>query len=243
MKASELKGRAVISLAEAQKVGEIDTILFDLGACRVAGFRVKQGLFGGGQLLSADDVQSVGPDALMIANREVLRDRESNPDLNNAPDLNDLSDIKVVTESGAHVGALGDADVDPQTMMLTTYYLSESLWEHLAHGTKSFTATPSLRFGGKLLIIPDALAAPLMPVAAAPAAPPPAVEEAALLPLAATEPASPAAFTLEEPEPPSSALTGEESPPPPAVADAAPTPYPAARRTPAEEAGSGGGTT
>src|SRR5690242_7492599 len=53
MKASELKGRAVISLAEAQKVGEVENVLFDLGANQVSGFRVKQGLFSGQWLHAA----------------------------------------------------------------------------------------------------------------------------------------------------------------------------------------------
>jgi uncharacterized protein YrrD len=269
MKASELKGRAVISLAEAHKLGEVENILFDLSACQVAGFRVKQGLFSSAQLLSAADVQSIGPDAMMIPSREVLHDRESNADLNSAPDLDDLGGIKVVTESGIHVGVLGDAELDPQTMMLTTYYLGESLWEHLTHGSKSFTATPTLRFGGKLLIIPDALAVPLIPGAEAPTetAPPPAAEEALPLPpptpLAGGAPDSPFARgdALAPPVPPAE-LALEPPPvdlpiePPPAVADAAPTPYPAGRLAsieesdldrsgrlrPAEESGSGGGT-
>src|SRR4051794_21632999 len=135
MKASELKGRAVISLAEAQKVGEVENVVLDLGANQVAGFRVKQGLFGG-QWLHAADVQSIGPDAMMIANRELLHDKESVADLSTLPGLDDLTGIKVVTETGTHLGTLGDADVETPGLGITAYYMSESLWEHLTQGSR-----------------------------------------------------------------------------------------------------------
>ncbi len=214
MKASELKGRAVISLADAQKVGEIDNILVDCSQNQVVGFRVKHGgLFSSAQVLRAHDVRSVGPDAITIPNRELLVDRETASDLQGIPDLNALSGINVVSESGTLVGSLDDVDMDGQNMAVTGYYLGGSLWEHLTGGTKRFAASPGLRFGGKLLVIPDSLAATLN--AEAKGSAPADTAAPALPPL---PPADPVIL----------------SPAPPAVADAAPTPYPA----PANDAGS-----
>lgn len=42
MKASDLKGRAVVTLTDAAKVGTIDDILFDAEYRAVLGFRVKR---------------------------------------------------------------------------------------------------------------------------------------------------------------------------------------------------------
>jgi hypothetical protein len=112
-------------------------------------------------------------------------------------------------------------DVDGQNRAVTAYDLGGSLWEHLTQGTKRFAATPGLRFGGKLLIIPDNLAATLNAEAKeAEAAPPPPAT------MVGATPDLPPATDL-----PSASDTGaplpELSPLPPPVADAAPTPYPA----------------
>src|SRR5436309_488109 len=66
MKASELRGRAIVSLAEAQKLGEVDDVLLAPGQSRVAGLRIKHGLFGPTQYLPSGDIYSVGPDAITI---------------------------------------------------------------------------------------------------------------------------------------------------------------------------------
>lgn len=227
MKASELKGRAVISLADAQKVGEVDNVLIDCSQNRVVGLRIKHGLFSSTQVLRARDVHSVGPDAITIPNRELLVDRETATDLNALPDLNALSGINVVSESGALMGSLDDVDVDGQNLAVTAYYLGGSLWEHLTQGTKRFAATPGLRFGGKLLIIPDNLAATLneeaKAVEAAPVPPPATMVGAAPdlppVPDLPSVPDRPPASDAAAPLP-------DLTPLPPAVAEAAPTPYP-----------------
>src|SRR5437867_1440933 len=113
MKASELRGRAVVSLAEAQKVGEVDDVLLAPAQSRVAGFRIKHGLLGPHQHLSSPDVHSVGPDAIIIQSRDLLREQLSPPDLQPLADLSALSGIKVVSESGTLLGVLQDAELDP----------------------------------------------------------------------------------------------------------------------------------
>jgi uncharacterized protein YrrD len=228
MRASELKGRAVISLADAQKVGEIDNVLVDCSQNRVVGLRVKHGLFSSAQVLRAADVHSVGPDAITIANRELLVDRETAADLHPLPDLNDLSGINVVSESGTLMGSLDDVDVDVQTLAVLAYYLGGSLWEHLTQATKRFPASPGLRFGGKLLIIPETLAATLNAEKAleTASAPPPATTVGGTLP--DLLPAAPDAMPTPTPTPMPdlSAAPPDFSPAAPVVADAAPTPYP-----------------
>ena len=43
MQASELKGRAVVVLSNAEKIGQVDDVLFDAPFRQVLGFRVKKG--------------------------------------------------------------------------------------------------------------------------------------------------------------------------------------------------------
>jgi hypothetical protein len=106
--------------------------------------------------------------------------------------------------------------------------LGGSLWEHLTQGTKRFPASPGLRFGGKLLIIPDSLAESLNAEKALETAsgPPPATTVGGTLP--DLLPAAPDAMPTPTPTPMPdlSAAPPDFSPAAPVVADAAPTPYP-----------------
>ncbi|MDP9227265.1 MAG: PRC-barrel domain-containing protein [Actinomycetota bacterium] len=43
MQANELKGRAVVVLSNAEKVGQVEDVLFDAPFQQVLGFRVKKG--------------------------------------------------------------------------------------------------------------------------------------------------------------------------------------------------------
>ena len=135
IKASELKGRAVVSLAEAEKVGTVSSLIFDPSANKVVGLKVKTGLFGGPQTLRADDIRNIGPDAVTINDRNLLRERESEvPDLKDMPTLEDLLSMKVVGDNGVLHGMLGDVEIDPEDMTITEYEMSGSLWDHIRAG-------------------------------------------------------------------------------------------------------------
>ena len=205
MRATDFKGIAIVSLAEAQKVGEVEDIALDPAANQVVSFRVKHGVFGGAQTLLATDVRSVGTDAIMIAGREVLRSQTPAHPTPTA-DAGSLGNVKVVTESGTVVGDLGDVEIDPGALTITAYFMSETFWEHIHQGARSFPAAAGLRFGGKLLIIPDSLnplaepAPATAPEAPSPAAPP-AGAEATPADAPPPEPVIPAPEPAPTPEP------------------------------------------
>jgi sporulation protein YlmC with PRC-barrel domain len=67
MKYSELKGRAVINLEDASKIGEVEDLLVEPGSHRIAGIKVKAGLFSPVQHVPAADIRSVGPDAVTVS--------------------------------------------------------------------------------------------------------------------------------------------------------------------------------
>src|SRR6059058_5439314 len=66
MKFSELKGRAVVSLDSATKLGEVEDLLLDTDSRETIGVKVKTGLFGGTLVVPIAQVKSVGPDAVTV---------------------------------------------------------------------------------------------------------------------------------------------------------------------------------
>ena len=114
MNHKHLKGLAVISIADGEKLGTIDQVYLDPVAKRVVGFAIKHG---GGllspetpNLIDVDDIHSLGPDALTLADKGALRGDQTTARLADLVEIDDLLKRKVVTENGTFVGQVAGAD-------------------------------------------------------------------------------------------------------------------------------------
>jgi sporulation protein YlmC with PRC-barrel domain len=121
MDVKSLKGIAVVSIEQGEKVGVVDNVLFDLDPKRVIAFKlIKPGLLRSGNfILPMEDVESVGPDAVMIRNRDRIREQKGDRDYQNRPDLTSLSKLRVVTQDGTYVGTLATVQFEPKTGLIT----------------------------------------------------------------------------------------------------------------------------
>ena len=72
MKASDLKGRAVVTLSDAIKVGRVDDVLLDAGYREVLGFRIKAGTFSRLEAVSRANVTGVGHAAVTVRSPDVI---------------------------------------------------------------------------------------------------------------------------------------------------------------------------
>ena len=159
---ADLKDRAVVSIAQAEKIGRVEDVILDLAEGRVAGFHVRTGLLGGGKVLSARDIHDIGPDAVTVADRSALEGHSPDlPDLESLPTSARLLDAKVVSDQGALLGTLANIVLDPAGLRILCYELSGSLWDQLRHEERTFDPAPGIRFGKDLIIVPDTVAAEL----------------------------------------------------------------------------------
>jgi uncharacterized protein YrrD len=161
VKASEIKGRAVVSLERVQKIGAVQGLVFDPSAARVAGLQVGGvvGQEGGGHYVPAEAVYKIGPDAITV------RDVGATPTGDQAawqhlPSSGDLGQCKVVTDGGTFLGQISDVLIDESTLAIQGYDLGGGgLLDQLAGRSKFLPAQPGFRFGNGLMLVPDALAA------------------------------------------------------------------------------------
>lgn len=159
MKASELKGRAVVTLSDAAKVGHVDDVFFDAEYRRVVGFRLKRGVFAQAEALARDGVTAIGPDALTVPSPEVINDQGRFAGMVGAATLDEMQGTKVVSEGGTLVGTIDDVEVDEDVRTVTAYVLSVGLWDRLRHGGHTIGAHEMLRLGeGGIMIVPNAVA-------------------------------------------------------------------------------------
>jgi uncharacterized protein YrrD len=159
MKATDLKGRAVVTLSDAIKVGRVDDVLFDAEYREVLGFRIKTGTFSRPEAVSRANVTGVGHAAVTVRSPDVINLEDRLIDLVGAATLRRARGTKVVTEGGELLGRIGEIELDDEARAVTAYRLAAPLWARLRRREPRIEAQQVLRLGeGGLMIVPNAVA-------------------------------------------------------------------------------------
>jgi sporulation protein YlmC with PRC-barrel domain len=162
MKNSQLKGLSVISIAEGKKLGTIARVFFDPATQQVVAFEVHQGggLLGPepdrSRMIDVEEVQALGPDALMIADESALRSQETAGPSADLVELDALTSRKVVAEGGTQVGAVASTDVDERTFHLRSVEVSPGFFQT----NREIPADQVVSIGIDVLVVTDAVCAP-----------------------------------------------------------------------------------
>lgn len=162
MKASDLKGRAIVTLSDAAKVGQVDDVLFDAEYRRVLGLRVKKGHFDKAEAVSRDNVTAVGADAVTVPSPDVVNAEDRFAELSGATPLSRARGTKVITEGGDLLGTIDEIELDDQAHAVISYTLSAPLWDRIRGREPRITAAEVLRLGeGNIMIVSNAVGASL----------------------------------------------------------------------------------
>lgn len=166
MKFSELKGRAVVRLDTATKLGEVADLMMDPATWHIVSLKVRTGLFSAFLLVPVGEVQNIGTDAVtVVAPQPDATDSPHSPaasparagsDASAAPlvELTAILGSKVVTDAGTLVGELRDILFDWTNLTITSYEVREG---GVLGKVREFVATPEVRFGEKIITMPAAL--------------------------------------------------------------------------------------
>ena len=159
MKASDLKGRAVVTLSDAIKVGRVTDVLFDAEYRQVLGFRIKAGTFSRQEAVSRANVTGVGHAAVTVRSPDVINVEDRLSDLVGAVPFSRARGTKVVTEGGELLGTISEIELDDEARTVTAYRLAPRLGDRLRRREPRIEAAQVLRLGeGGLMIVPDAVA-------------------------------------------------------------------------------------
>lgn len=113
MKADALTGLAVVAMAEGTKLGRVDDVLIG-----TEGLRLVALLIGGAGQAGAipfEDIERIGPDAVIVATGRVVRAINAGDAFSKLPGLNALKKLRVVDATGTLVGTVGGVEFDPAT--------------------------------------------------------------------------------------------------------------------------------
>jgi uncharacterized protein YrrD len=157
---SDLRGIAVISLADGTKVGSVDDFYFDPTTSQVYAFRIKTGLFSH-KILHVTDIQGIGQDAITTPTEEAIQNVSEDTKLSSLPDGEGLLSYKVMSASGTVVGSVGEILLDtsnPSAVQITGIVLSGGLLQHLGVHSQTMIQAQDIHYGQHVLVIPDAVA-------------------------------------------------------------------------------------
>ncbi len=158
MRADELKGRAVVTLADATKIGWIDDVLFDANYRTVLGFRVKAGRLSHPEALPRAGVSAIGPDAVTVVDHSAVNDEDRFAELTGALTLDSAQHMKVVTEGGELLGMVKAVELDDAAEHVQAYTLDAPLLDRLRGRAPQIQAADVTRFGaGGIMIVPNAV--------------------------------------------------------------------------------------
>lgn len=117
---SDARRSDVVSTGSATKVARLEGFVVAAGPARVALLRLGK-VQGEGSLVSWEDVQGFGSDAVTIPDAAVIRVPEN--DWESAADSRDLEIVgkRVLSERGDELGEITDVDFDPETGAVTTF--------------------------------------------------------------------------------------------------------------------------
>ncbi len=153
MKFSELKGRALINVEDAVKIGDVEDLLLEPVNRRVLGWKVKTaGLFSAPLIINGSQIINVGPDAVTIKVDKAQPDKAKSDQ--ETVNLTDILGNKVVTDAGVLVGEVRDVLLDPVSGAVAGYEVNTGA---LFSKSVEIAATEDVRYGEKLITIPAPL--------------------------------------------------------------------------------------
>lgn len=117
MRASEVGALPVVTIDGGEDVAEIKDVVYDGANHTLIGFTLnKRGWFSGRMkaVLAADDVEGIGPDAVMIASDTSITDSGGGAAgaLDTPEEMFDVIGNTVVTSSGAVLGTVSDVIIE-----------------------------------------------------------------------------------------------------------------------------------
>jgi uncharacterized protein YrrD len=155
MKFSDIKGRQVVALGSADKVGYIANAFVSADGGSVTGFEVAmRGLLAGHRVFTWDSLSSIGADAVTIANVEALHEADKST-LADAASTDTIIGAKVMEERGEDAGTVGDIDFDAASGVISAYILSPSLVERIERHQETFAPSSIKSMSDKLIVVSD----------------------------------------------------------------------------------------
>ena len=113
MDAKQMKGLAVVTIAEADRLGRVEEVLFRSQPLQVAALRISTD--DGSRIVGMNTITNVGTDAITTDTDASAAEGESDLRHEDLRGLDDLGKSKVVDRDGSYLGQVTRVELDPST--------------------------------------------------------------------------------------------------------------------------------
>ncbi len=154
-----LKGLAVVAVQDGQRLGEVSDVLLSPAERRIVRLQVSSGGLFGGRTTQVEmgAVSSVGPDAVMIPSRDVVR-AEAEETSRELLSLSEFTNLRVVSDQGRLVGTVAGAEVEtPSGRLLTVEFAPVGL-SGLFGRRQSVPIDRVISIGRDVVVVPESAA-------------------------------------------------------------------------------------
>ena len=113
MDAQDMKGLSVVSIAEADRLGRVEEVLFHAQPLRAAALRVTtpQGV----RFMGIDTIRNIGDDAITTDTDATAAAGEPELRHQDLRALEDIEKLKVVDDEGGYLGRITRVELDPSS--------------------------------------------------------------------------------------------------------------------------------
>lgn len=139
VRATHVIGLKILTLEDGKKIGTVHDIIYDPQDNAIKAFVVENGgLFSSPKVILTKNILSIGRDALMIPNDQVIENASKSEDkvADIAKEDTYLTKTKIVTEDGTVLGSVDDVYFDDKTGRVEELEVSEGGFKTLQSGRK-----------------------------------------------------------------------------------------------------------
>jgi uncharacterized protein YrrD len=155
-KGTDLIGKPVVAFDNGEQFETIKDLLFDQENNQLLGFLVDEGgWFSSARVLPLQNIQSIGPDAIIVPAKNAVVNATQVPTINRILERNNvLKGTKIMTTDGRDLGTLADLYFDEQTGIVEGYEASGGLFAD-AYSGRSFVPAPhTIKIGEDVAFVP-----------------------------------------------------------------------------------------
>lgn len=151
MKSKDLKGKKVVSIKEGAQLGQVDDVLVDPEALRVAALHVT----GKGEevLVPFDQVQSAGSDVVTVPSSVAAQRPRVQDEAEPLMSLGAVTKLKVVDEEGTFLGVVQGLEVDPQSGAILELQTQKATALGLGRESHTVAASEVTSVGEEMIVI------------------------------------------------------------------------------------------
>jgi len=158
-KLRDLLGLPVLETGNGTQIGEVQEVVVEIDQATVRGIIVTNAnWFSNEQGIEFHDVYSIGRDAVMVRNGDVIQEASSFTSSGRVYRLQELLDKPIFTEAGFQLGILVDLGFDNITGEIKTYQVSDGIITDLLYGRMILPLPQAQMVGQDKVIVPESMA-------------------------------------------------------------------------------------